>query len=198
MDAPARRAGQRAAGSGGAGGGCCAGGRARLFALSAGSGDKVWEFETGNYILQTPFIADDRLFVGGSFYNPAQEVDEGGHSRLYALSAATGEPQWSYKAEDTVVHALAMDTGQTVWQYNIGGGSFNYALGAPVRVGDTLYLLSQQGDIIALNALNGAIRWQHPTGIRSRVGLSVSGGWLFIGDADGVVHAFTNSQTTQP
>jgi hypothetical protein len=35
--------------------------------------------------------------------------------------------------------------------------------------------------------------WQYSTGIQAaRTGLSVSNGWIFIGDAQGVVHGFSD------
>lgn len=227
-------------------------GQAKLFALSTTDGNEIWSFEADNYILQTPFYHNDVLYIGGSYFDPTIEVDEGGPMRLYALSAQSGSPQWSYESEDgfvkaiyatdkavsyiayqdfvsgldtqegsllwrrdtgnwvpslsgvdntvyfgsanTVVHALDMNTGETIWQYNIGGGSFNYMLGHPTRVLDELYFLTQRGDIIALNATFGTLQWQVPTEIAgSRAGLSVSGGRLFIGDGEGKVYAYTSS-----
>lgn len=228
-------------------------GRAKIFALSAATGQELWSFETGNYILQTPFVYGDTLYAGGSYHNPALEVDEGGPMRLYALSTTDGSLRWVYESEDgfvkalyatgdtvayiayqdfavgvnartgaplwrrdtgnwvpslagngdtlyfgsanTVVHALNMASGKTVWQYNIGGGSFNYMLGAPVSLAGDLYFLTQQGDIIALEAATGRFKWQIPTGITgARDGLSVSGGWLFIGDGTGRLYAYTGQK----
>ncbi len=226
-------------------------GKARLFALLTTDGSEIWSFETDNYILQTPFYDNNRLYVAGSYSDPSIEVDEGGPMRMYALSAQDGSPQWVYESEDgfvkavyatnkaityiayqdfvsgldaqngnllwrkdtgnwvpslsgtddtlyfgsanTVVHALDMNTGETLWQYNIGGGSFNYLLGTPVREADKLYFLTQKGGIIALNAADGTLQWQIETGITgSRDGLSVSDGWIFIGDGEGNVYGFTN------
>ena len=228
-------------------------GRAKVFALATADGHELWSFETDNYILQTPFRRGDSLYVAGVYYDPSDDVDEGGHEgghfRLYALSAADGALRWTYESEDgfpksvyatdtvvtfigyqdfvsgvdaatgqlrwrkdtgnwvpalsavdstiyfgsadTQVHALDVNQGETVWQHNIREGSFNYVLGAPVRVSDELYFLTQRGDIVALNALDGSLMWQMITAIESRVGLTVSGGWLFVGDARGRVYAYT-------
>ena len=226
------------------------GGRARLFALSTVDGRELWSFETGNYILQTPFLHEDVVYVAGVYHDSTHAVDEGGHTRLYALSAADGAVRWTYESEDgfpkslyatdtvvmfigyqdfvsgvdavsgelrwrkdtgnwvpalagldntiyfgsadTLVHALNVDTGGTVWQHNIREGIFNYVLGAPVRVLDDLYFLTQQGDLVALEARDGELLWEIDTRIEARVGLTVSGGWLFVGDAHGRVYAFTH------
>ncbi len=199
--------------------------------------------------MQTPFLIGDDLYLAGLFDDP-EPVDEGGHTRLYALSASDGTINWTYESEDgfpkrvyatetvvsfigyqdfangidtqtgellwrkdtgnwvptltgadntiyfgsanTIVHALDMDDGHTVWQHNIAEGTFNYILGAPIRLNDDLIFLSQHGNLIALNAQDGMLRWQFPTGITSRTGLSVSGNWLYIGDQDGIVYAYTS------
>ncbi len=224
--------------------------KAKLFALSPEDGHLLWAFESDNYILQTPFRYGDALYLAGSFDSP-EEVDEGGHMRLYALHAADGAVRWQYESVDgftkqvyatettvtyiayqdfttgvdaatgemrwrldtgnwvptlsgagntiyygsanTVVHAIHADTGEVVWQFNIPEGTFNYILGAPVRVADDLIFLTQQGEVFALNALTGEPRWQFSTGVvGARTGLTVSGGWLFIGDAEGKVYGYTD------
>ena len=224
--------------------------KAKLFALAAENGDLLWEFESDNYILQSPFLQGDTVYVAGSF-SDSRDIDEGGHMRLYALNAADGSVRWQYESDDgftkqvyatdqvvayvayqdfavgvdaatgelrwrrdtgnwvptfmgkgntvyfgsanTTVHALNMDSGDAVWTYNIPEGTFNYVLGAPVIAADQLVFLTQWGEIISLDASTGELRWQFPTGIvGARTGLSVSGGWLFIGDAEGVVHGFTD------
>lgn len=225
-------------------------GKAVLFALDAADGDVLWSFESGNYILQTPFLFEDVIYVAGSFFDPA-EVDEGGHMRLYALDATDGTVRWSYESTDgypkqlyatdnavayiaytdftagvdaatgdllwrrdtgnwvpalsgsgdtiyygsanTVVHAIHAGTGDVVWQYNIPEGTFNYMIGAPVRIGDELVFLTQQGDVMSLNAQSGELLWSLQTGISgARAGLSVSGNWIYIGDADGMVYGFSD------
>ncbi|MEK7326870.1 MAG: PQQ-binding-like beta-propeller repeat protein, partial [Chloroflexota bacterium] len=209
-----------------------------------------WSFETGNYILQTPFRDGDTLYVGGSF-QASEDVEEGGHTRLYALAADTGMVRWTYESTDgfvkrlyatntvvafvayqdfvtgldaatgelrwrveagnwvpslsgvgdviyfgsdnTVLEAHDMNDGRLLWAHNISEGVFNYVLGAPVRVQDDLYFITQRGDIVALNAGDGTLRWKVSTGITSRGGLTVAGGWLFVGGADGRVRAFTGT-----
>lgn len=226
-------------------------GRAKLLALNVADGTERWSVETGNYILQTPFATADTVYVGGSYQNPAVEVDEGGPMRVYAFSAEDGSQRWVYEAEDgfvkaiyandnavayiayqdfanvldaadgslrwrkdtgnwvpslsgsgdtvyfssanTVIHALNTGTGDVSWKHNIGGDSFNYGLGAPVKQGDILYVLSQKGDVLALNAADGSQVWEFPSGIvGSRDGLAVNGRWIYIGDADGNIYGFTD------
>ncbi len=224
-------------------------GRAKLYALNPADGSELWAFESDNYILQTPFLHGDTIYVGGSYQNPEFESEEGGPMRVYALSSTDGQPRWVFEGEDgfvkalyandstlayiayqdfangldaasgqplwrrdtgnwvpslsgaddtvyfssanTVVHALNTASGEPRWTYNIGGDSFNYGLGAPVWWVNSLILLSQKGDIISLNAADGTLQWQVETGIvGSRDGLSVGQRHIFVGDADGNLHAF--------
>ncbi|MCP5101422.1 MAG: PQQ-binding-like beta-propeller repeat protein [Chloroflexi bacterium] len=224
-------------------------GKAKLFALSTSDGSEQWVFESDNYILQTPFIVGEDLYLAGLFDDP-EPIDEGGHTRLYALSTTDGTINWTYESEDgfpksvyatetavsfigyqdfangidtktgqllwrkdtgnwvptltgvdntiyfgsanTIVHALDMDDGHVVWQHNIEEGTFNYILGAPIIIEDDFIFLSQHGNIMSLNVHDGTLRWQFPTGITSRTGLSVFGNWLYIGDQDGIVYAYTS------
>ena len=196
-------------------------GRAVLFALRAKNGELLWRFESQAYILQTPFVNSEQVYVGGSYSNPAVTVDEGGPLRLYALSRQDGDLIWQVDALDgyvkslyahdgylcyiaytdfvpgldagsgeelwrqetgnwvpalsgfegtiyfgsanTVIHARDIRDGSLIWNYNIPEGSFNYALGAPVRAGDSLYFLTQRGEIFALNALDGSLQWSLAT-----------------------------------
>jgi outer membrane protein assembly factor BamB len=224
-------------------------GKAKIFALEASTGKEIWSFESDNYILQTPFLAGDVLYAGGSYIDPAQEIEEGGPLRLYALSAKGGKPFWSYESQDgfiktvyatervvsyiayqdfisgidaqggsllwrkdtgnwvpalsgtgntiyfgsanTIIHAIKANNGETLWKFNIPGGTFNYVLAEPVLDEDIIYILTQRGDIMALNAQNGDLLWTFPTEITSRVGLTIADSWLFIGDETGRVYAYT-------
>ena len=60
--------------------------KAKVLALNPSDGSERWSFESDNYILQKPFISEDVLYVGGSYYDPSQDVDEGGPMRIYALN----------------------------------------------------------------------------------------------------------------
>ena len=220
-------------------------GRAKLFALDAKTGEELWVFESDNYILQTPTVNGDALYLGGNFYDPTP-IDEGGHTRLYALDLATSSPLWNYESEDgfpkrlyateetlvfvayqdfmngvdietgelrwrydtgnwtpsflgagdvvyfssanTLVFALDTNTGESIWQFNIPEGTFNYLLDAPILVDGNLYFLTQQGDFFALDASNGNLLWQAATEVSTaRTSPAIGNGWLVIGDIEGRV-----------
>jgi outer membrane protein assembly factor BamB len=223
-------------------------GRAKLFALDAKTGEELWVFESDNYILQTPAVSGDALYLGGNFYDPTP-IDEGGHTRIYALDLTTGSPLWNYESEDgfpkrlyatgqtlvfvgyqdfmngvgtktgellwrydtgnwtpsflgagdvvyfssanTLVFALDINTGESIWQFNIPEGTFNYLLDAPVLLDGKLNFLTQQGDFFALDAASGELLWQAATVISAaRTGPAIGNGWLVIGDIEGKVYGY--------
>jgi len=95
-----------------------------------------------------------------------------------------------FGSANTIVHALDANDGSVKWQHNITEGTFNYVLGAPIRVGDDLVFLTQHGDIMVLDALDGTLRWHFPTAITARTGLTISGDQIFLGDQDGIIYAY--------
>jgi outer membrane protein assembly factor BamB len=69
-----------------------------------------------------------------------------------------------FGSANTEVHALGDEDGEPVWRFNIPDGTFNYGLGAPTRIAGELYFLTQQGDIMALNAEEDTMLWTLPSG----------------------------------
>lgn len=147
-------------------------GRAKLFALDAETGEELWTFESDNYILQTPALNDNSLFVGGNFYDPIP-IDEGGHTRIYALDIATGSPRWTYESEDgfpkrlyatgqalvfvgyqDFMNGVDTETGELRWRYDTGNWTPSF-LGA----GDVVYFSSANTLVFALDANTGETIW---------------------------------------
>ncbi|MEO8355115.1 MAG: PQQ-binding-like beta-propeller repeat protein [Chloroflexota bacterium] len=147
-------------------------GRAKLFALDAKTGKEIWVFDSDNYILQTPARNGSALYAGGNFYDPAP-IDEGGHTRIYALNLADGSPRWTYESEDgfpkrlyatpqTVIFVGYQDfmngidtaTGELRWRYDTGNWTPSF-LGA----GEAVYFSSANTQVFALNADTGAELW---------------------------------------
>ncbi|MCG3211669.1 MAG: Outer membrane protein assembly factor BamB [Anaerolineae bacterium] len=175
------------------------GGPMRLYALSAGDGAQRWVYESEDGFMKAVYANDD-VVAYIAYQDFANGVDaRSGQLRWrkdtgnWVPSLAGAEDAVYFSSANTVVHALNTHTGEPFWTYNIAGETFNYGLGKPVRVGDSVLLLSQRGDIISLNAADGALQWRYKTGIvGSRDGLSVAGKRVFIGDSDGNVSAFAS------
>jgi outer membrane protein assembly factor BamB len=169
----------------------------RLYALSASDGTEKWAFEsTDGYPKQLYAVETAVAYI--AYQDFASGVSAQTGELLWRKDTGNWVPTLSgagntvyFGSANTVVHALDVAGGTAVWQFNIPEGTFNYVLGAPVFMNDTLYFLTQQGDLFALDAQDGSQQWQYATGIvAARTGLSVGDNALFIGDADGIVHAY--------
>ncbi len=174
------------------------GGPMRLYALSATDGTEKWVYESLDgypkqlYATETAvaYIAYQDFTVGVAASNGQMLWRRDTGNWVPTLSGA-GKTIY-FGSANTVVHAQNVADGIPIWQFNIPEGTFNYVLGAPIPVDETLYFLTQQGDLFALDARNGRQQWHHSTGIvAARIGPSIANNMLFIGDADGVIHAYT-------
>jgi len=149
-------------------------GKAVLFALSINDGEILWSFESGNYILQTPFKRGDTVYLAGSFSSP-EVVDEGGHMRVYALIASDGSVKWTYESEDgftkqiyateNVVSYIAYqdflvgvdaDNGELLWRKDTGNW-------VPTLAGyqDVVYYGSANTVVHSIQADSGESLWTY-------------------------------------
>lgn len=148
-------------------------GRAKLFALDAKTGKERWIFESDNYILQTPAIHGEALYLGGDFYDP-RPIDEGGHTRIYSLNLKDGSLRWTYESEDgfpkrlyatrdTVVFVAYQDflngvdaqTGKLRWRFDTGNWTPSL-LGAD----EAVYFGAANTQVFRLEANSGKLLWQ--------------------------------------
>lgn len=170
----------------------------RLAAYDAGSGERLWAVQAGDALRGTPAVAGDLVVTGGGL--------DGG---LLALDAATGEQRWavptpgrltvytapsvvdgvvyaatgpSQDREDTVF-ALDAATGEQLWATDVGTSVF-----AGPAVGEGLAIVgnADDGELIALDAATGAVRWTLTrTDDYFIGGASIVDGTVFIPTTDG-------------
>ena len=138
-------------------------GNAWVYAVEIASGELVWSWETAVYTLTTPTSNGNQLFVGGSFLNPASDVEEGGFLRLHAFEQQTGELQWQTERQDGFIKSLAANE-------------------------DTLFLLAYTDMVYGLDGRSGQVRWEYPTENWSP-GFSWQNGVLYFGSDNAFVHA---------
>lgn len=154
-------------------------GRAKLFALDAKTGKEIWVFESENYILQTPVIHYDSLYLGGNFYDPTP-IDEGGHTRIYALTLDDASLHWTYESEDgfpkrlyatqetlifvgyqDFMNGLDVEIGKIRWRFDTGNWTPSF-----LGDGNAVYFSSANTQVFALDANMGETLWTFdiPTG----------------------------------
>ena len=144
--------------------------RGIVYALNGASGQKVWDFWTGDSVNSSPAIgADGTVYIGSD------------DSKLYALDGATGVAKWAFAtlaglesspviAADGTVHCASHDyrvyainprTGWKIWEFLTQGTvDSSPALGAD----GTLYVGSSEGKLYALNGATGQKVWEFDTG----------------------------------
>lgn len=130
-----------------------------VYALDPATGDKLWEFQTGDKIWGTPAVHGDTLFIG-SF-----------DKKLYALNTADGRKKWEFTAEGSIIatplvyndvvyigsfdrnlYALNAFDGSLKWKFT----GENWFWAEPVVLNDVIYAPCLDGNVYALKAANGA------------------------------------------
>ena len=147
---------------------------AKLYSITPADGKINWAFRSDNYILQTAHQNAGTVYVGGSYIDPAIQVDEGGPARFYALDSQTGKQKWVYESEDGFPKALyatedrmvfigyqdflsALDTkdGKLSWKKDTGNWVPSLA-----GLGDVVYYGSANTKVHAWDMLDGKARWE--------------------------------------
>lgn len=141
----------------------CADGK--VYALDAATGDKLWEFDTGDKIWATPAyygntiyngslnqtIKNDMLFIG-SFDN-----------KLYALNPADGSKKWEFAAEGAII-------------------------ATPLMFDSTVYIGSLDRNLYALRAADGSVKWKFTAKNWFWAEPAVWNGNIYAGCLDGYVY----------
>lgn len=166
------------------------GGLMRVNAYSL-KGKALWEYKGLDGFIKSIY-ADEKAvaYVGYQDFITALDVENG--NLLWRSDTGNWTPALSgdqgviyFGSATTFVYAIASVDGQLLWKFNLAGGSFNYQLGEPVIDDGRLYLLTQKGDIYALNLQTGKQIWMKQTLSDARTGLSVKGRMLATGSIDG-------------
>lgn len=168
-------------------------------------GGIAWRVQTGGPIRATPAVADGRLFVGST------------DGRLYALDPRTGDELWRFHAATSVtgspavlgslvyvtdhastLYALDGATGSLRWRVETGEPlpfPWGYESGdvyasSPALADGTVFFGAGDGQLYAVDAADGSVRWKSATGGRVRSTPAVADGRVVVGSADGIVYAF--------
>ena len=130
-----------------------------VYALDATTGDKLWEFPTGDKIWSTPVVDSGTLYIG-SF-----------DKKMYALDTADGRKKWEYATGGAIIatplvaggtvyigsfdrnlYAVNAADGRLKWQF--AGQKWFWA--EPVLVNGTIYAGNLDGKVYALKADTGS------------------------------------------
>ncbi|HEV2528533.1 MAG TPA: PQQ-binding-like beta-propeller repeat protein [Thermomicrobiales bacterium] len=167
-----------------------------LYALDAGSGDRLWDRQVIDFIdppeglpadiqpapaatLGGPAMVADRLYYTTSAYG---DPDGEGEQSLVALDATTGEPTWEIELDPIDL---------TNWERPYGV-SQPYVSGNVVAV-----MTGSQGTVTGYSALDGALLWEAPLDGVFGAQISIVGETMYLARSDGHLTAIVSTDGTE-
>ena len=132
----------------------------RVIKMNPETGVEEWAFTTGTTAGTEPILSDDMVYVGAN-------------GLLYALSAATGQKQWTHNTGSSVIGNVSVigdrviyttslgtiasvrkETGEKLWSTPLSSGSI---IPLFIVAGDTALVRSSATDHTIVNILDGSI-----------------------------------------
>lgn len=114
-----------------------------IYSLSQYDGSMNWKFETDGEIFSHPLVHEGSVYI----------LSDGGS--LYKLDSSTGNPVWTF---DTGGHGwtrkLPIDDDDPGWDTAISGATVD---------GNSIYVGSNDGNLFAIDAINGTEKWRYKT-----------------------------------
>jgi outer membrane protein assembly factor BamB len=147
-----------------------------IYAVEAKSGRQLWKQATGGPAPSTPAVA------GGALYVVSYD------GKLHALDARSGGVKWKFatggerRFEAKGIHGL-QPKNQTI------ADPFDVFLSSPVIAQGAVYFGSGDGNLYALDAASGSLRWKFPTGDVVHASPAYADGVLFFGSWDSYFYA---------
>jgi outer membrane protein assembly factor BamB len=147
-----------------------------LYAIDARRGEKKWAFATGGLVRSSPAVAAGTVFFGS--YDGV----------FYALDAADGKVRWKIelpgerKFEAKGLHGVK-PRAQTVPDF------WDFFLSSPAVVGGSVFFGSGDGNVYAVDAETGQVRWKFATGNVVHSSPAVVDGTVFVGSWDTFLYA---------
>ena len=145
----------------------------KLVALDIGTGEQRWMYESSLPVLtvrghSTPVVSLYRVYAGLA------------SGRVVALDASNGIPLWEQR--------VAQPQGRSELERMVD-------IDGHLLLDDqTLYAATYQGNLVALDAESGNIRWQRPAS--SHGGPGAGFGSVYLSKADGTVEAYDQNRAT--
>jgi outer membrane protein assembly factor BamB len=175
-----------------------------------------WKFHTGGLIISSPVIADGLVYAGSTDgYLYAVDLDSGKlkwkfetKARVVSSPAVAGGLVY-FSSYDGWFYAVGALDGKPKWKFNNGGerrfaakhihgalpaaetmpDPFDCYLSSPAVWNGAVYFGSGDGNIYALDASTGQLKWKFHTGDVVHASPAISGGTLFVGSWDSYFYA---------
>jgi len=147
-----------------------------FYAVDAQSGQLRWKFATQGRVNSSPAVAAGRVYFGS--YD----------GTFYALDAARGALQWKFvtggERRFSARHLHGADPAAEVMP-----DPFDRFLSSPAIAGGTVYFGSGDGNVYALDAGSGALRWKFHTDNVVHASPAVANDTVYVGSWDSYFYA---------
>jgi eukaryotic-like serine/threonine-protein kinase len=147
-----------------------------VYALDAASGRRRWRFATAGPVASTPSVA------GGLVYFMSYD------GRFYAVEAESGKLRWRFttggerRFEAKNLHGF-LPKNQTI------ADPFDVFLSSPVVAEGAVFFGCGDGNLYALDAATGALRWKLQTGDVVHASPAYADGVVYVGSWDSYLYA---------
>lgn len=147
-----------------------------LYAVDRETGTQKWKFEAKSRIASSPAVAGGLVYFGAYDGN------------FYAVDAATGQVKWKFKTNGERRFSAkhldglqpAAETMPDLW---------DCYLSSPAVWNGRVYFGSGDGNVYALDAASGALKWRFQTGDVVHASPAIADGTVFIGSWDTYFYA---------
>jgi outer membrane protein assembly factor BamB len=147
-----------------------------IYAVDVETGRQIWKRATGGPAPSTPAVANGIIYAGS--YD----------GKFYALNAQTGAVNWKFatggerRFEAKGIHGLEPKTQTMADQYDV-------FLSSPVVVPGAVYFGSGDGNLYAVDATSGELKWKFKTGDVVHSSPAYADGVLYFGSWDSYFYA---------
>jgi eukaryotic-like serine/threonine-protein kinase len=147
-----------------------------LYAIDLESGAQKWNLELGVRATSSPAVENGIIYLGT--YS----------GRFYAVDAATGKLKWKFLTEGERRFAGKHLHGSEPAAETMPD-PFDFYLSSPAVWNGAVYFGSGDGNVYALDAASGTLKWKFHTGDVVHASPAISDGTLFIGSWDSYFYA---------
>jgi len=147
-----------------------------VYAVEAATGRQLWKRATKGPVPSTPAVSGNRVYV----------TSYDGH--LYALDAKTGAVRWKFATEGERHFEAKNLHGWTPARQTFFD-PFDVFLSSPVVVGGSVFFGSGDGNLYAVDADGGALKWKFATKDVVHASPAYANGVLYVGSWDSYFYA---------
>jgi eukaryotic-like serine/threonine-protein kinase len=147
-----------------------------LYAVDLASGEQKWKFKTESRVTSSPAVSGGVVYFGSMDGN------------FYAVDASSGQQKWKFKTGGERRYTATHLHGATPVTESMPD-PFDFYSSSPEVVAGVVYFGSGDGNVYALDAATGGLKWKFKTGDVVHSSPAVSNGTVFIGGWDTFFYA---------